>query len=247
MVIWTTRGGEQVRYVSSMHSLALLALCLLVWFPTVGYAQSEQAPPPPPDAPTLPPLVTAPDKPEEAPEAAPEAEIIHREYGSAKAPADLMVPRLVLSPVLGGVATAGGVVLGVVFSVGVLGCDIFEDGCSDGEFYIPTLVGGWAAGSLTVYGMSSFLNGQGSLGPTLLGGALGMGLGIAFLAASQGSAWFIAPLIPGFGAAIGYELSDYFARSGTEPQRDEFAGVQFTPVLGMTPRGGVLGGLMGRF
>jgi hypothetical protein len=226
-----------------MHSLALLVLCLLVWAPTVSYAQSEQAPPPPADAPTLPPLVTAPEEPEDAPE----AEIIPREYGSARAPADLMIPRLVLSPILGGVATACGVVLGIIFSVAFLGCDISEDSCDDWAAFTPLLVGGWAAGSLTVYGMSSFLNGKGSLGPTLLGGALGLGLGVALLFASEGTAWYIAPLAPGLGAAIGYELSDYFERSSTEPKHEEFAGVQWRPVFGMTARGGVLGGLMGRF
>src|SRR5262245_45723602 len=105
MVIWPLRGGEQVRYVSRMHSPALLVLCLLVWIPTVGYAQSEQPPPPPSDAPTLPPLVTAPEDPEDAPP----AEIIPRDYGAEQASADRRIPRLVLSPLLGGAATACGV------------------------------------------------------------------------------------------------------------------------------------------
>lgn len=241
---WTLRGGEQVRYVSRMHSPALLALCLLVWLPTAGYAQSEQASPPQPDAPTQPPLITAPGEPEETPP----GEIIPREYSSAADPSHLRIPRLVLSPLLGGAATLCGGVLGIVFSVAFLGCSITEGpNCSDFAAYTPLLVGGWVAGSLSVYGMNSFLNGQGSLGPTILGGAVGLTLGIAVLVASQGVAWFAAPLLTGLGAAIGFELSHSFARPGTDPEPDALAGVQLRPVLGMTPRGGVLGGLVGRF
>jgi hypothetical protein len=229
-----------------MHSPALLVLCLLVWVPTLGYAQSEEAPPPVSDAPTAPPLVTAPEEPEE-PEEPPRGELFSRDRISAEASSDLFIPRMVLSPILGGVATSCGVVLGFIVGVVISECDLSDGDCDEVALWTPTILAGWATGSLAVYGMGNFLNGRGTLGPTMLGGALGMGLGIALLFATEGTAWYAAPLAPGLGAAIGYEIANSYVRSTQEPERDEFAGVQLMPVLGRTAEGGLLGGLAGRF
>lgn len=225
-----------------MHSLALLVLCLLVWVPTLSHAQSEQVPAPASDAPTLPPLVTAPEEPEEPPR----GELIPRRQASAEAGPDPFIPRLVLSPILGGVAASCGALLGLVLGVMADGCDLFDGGCNGVVLVAPTVVLGTLAGSLSVYGMGSFLNGQGNLGPTLLGGVLGMGAAVALVLASPFTL-YAAPLAVGLGATIGYELSNSSVRSNAVPERDQFAGVQVVPVFGRTPEGGILGGLAGRF
>lgn len=228
-----------------MHSLALLVLCLLVSVPTISYAQSEQAPAPPADAPTLPPLVTAPGEPEE-PEEAPRGEIISGDRVYGDAPPDLVVPRMILSPLLGGVAASCGAVVGLVLGAVISDCSIF-DGCDGFTLVAPMLLTGWLTGSLSVYGLGNVLNGMGTLWPTMVGGALGMGLGVALLFASEGAAWYLAPLAPGLGAAIGYELANASVRAQLPPERDVFAGVQLMPVVSATPHGGLLGGLVGRF
>jgi hypothetical protein len=154
---------------------------------------------------------------------------------------------LVLSPILGTATTAGGGVLGIIFSGLFLGCSITDgDSCSDWAAYTPLLVGGWAAGSFTVYGIGSLLNGEGTLAPTLLGGAMGVAGGIGLLFVTQGAAVYALPLMPALGAAIGFELSDRYERS-LQSERDEFAGVQWMPVLSTTREGGLVGGLVGRF
>ncbi|HEX8702412.1 MAG TPA: hypothetical protein VF815_26500 [Myxococcaceae bacterium] len=229
-----------------MHSLALLVLCLLVGVPTVSYAQSEAAPPPPPDAPTLPPLVTAPEEPEEPAEEPPTGEIIPGERGYGDAPPDLVVPRMILSPALGGVAAGSGAIVGLILGAVISDCAIF-DGCDGWPLVAPMLLTSWLTGSLTVYGMGRFLNGMGTLGPTMLGGALGTGLGVALLFASEGSAWYLAPLAPALAAAVAFEISNSFVRASLPPPRDIFAGIQVMPVVSATPAGGVLGGLVGRF
>lgn len=223
-----------------MRALAFLVLGLLVGAPTVSSAQSEPAPAPASDAPVLPPLVSAPEEP-------PEGELIPGDRLSRDAGPDLMVPRLILSPIVGGVAATGGAIVGFLLGVAAAGCDLSE-GCDDElAVFAPAVLTGAVAGSLSVYGLGNVFNGMGTLLPTMLGGALGMGVGVAVLFASEGTAWYLTPLAPGLGAAIAYELSNASVRSGLPPERDEFAGVRLLPVVSATPRGGLMGGLVGRF
>lgn len=223
-----------------MNALALLVLCLVVWFPTVSHAQSEAASAPASDAPVLPPLVTAPEEP-------PEGEVIPGDRLARDAGPDLIVPRLILSPIVGGAAAAGGSILGFLLGLAASGCDLSE-GCDDEvAVFSSAAFTGWVAGSLSVYGLGNLLNGMGTLWPTMLGGAVGMGLGVALLFATEGTTWYLTPLVPGLGAAIGYEISNASVRANLPPERDEFAGVQLLPVVSATPRGGFMGGLVGRF
>ncbi len=226
-----------------MNSPALLVLCLLVWVPTVSSAQSAEAPTQASDAPTLPPLVAAPGEPEEPPR----AELIPRRRVAEQGAPDLFVPRLLLSPILGGVGTTCGAVLGLILGIMIDGCAPFDGGCNDWALVVPTAVMGWAAGSLSVYGMGSFLNGQGELWPTMLGGALGTGLSIAIVASGADYAWISAPLSPAIGAVVGYEISNSLQRSALEEDAEAGTVLQLMPVVGRTPEGGILGGLMGRF
>jgi len=229
-----------------MHSPALLLLCLLVALPTVGYAQAEQPPAPASDAPTLPPLVTAPDEPE-APEEPPPGETISRERTLGELRPDNLGPRLLLGPVVGSVGTSGGVILGFILGAIVSGCAPFDGECEPFALIVPGIGMGWIMGSVSVYAMGSVLSGEGSLWPTMLGGAAGMTTGLAALAASGGLTWYSVPLLTAVGAVIGYEISNAFVRAGRPSRRDEFSGLQVLPVVGRTPEGGILGGLVGRF
>lgn len=235
-----------------MYSPALLILCLLVGVPAVGYAQAEQVPAPPADAPTPPPLLTAPDEPEapEEPQESgepPPGETISRERTFRELPPDNLVPRLLLNPLVGTVATSGGVILGVILGAVVTGCAPFDGECEPAALIATGLGVGWLMGSMSVYAIGSAFDGRGLLWPTLLGGAVGMGTGVGMLSASGGEAWYTVPMGLALGAMVAYEISNLFERSDARTERDEFAGLQVVPMVGRTPEGGLLGGLVGRF
>jgi hypothetical protein len=226
-----------------MHALVRLCLLLLLWLPALAHGQSAEASPPASDAPTLPPLVSGPEEPE----APPKGEIIPGRRASRKAASDLFVPRILLGPLLGGVAASCGAVLGLVLGVMISGCSPAEGDCNDWGFFAPAVVVGSATGSVGVYAMGNFLNGEGKLGPTMLGGALGMGLAILLVSVSEGQAWYAAPFAPAIGAVIGYEISNSYALSQVEPDPFASTGLKVMPMVSRTPEGGLLGGLVGRF
>ncbi|MBN1207614.1 MAG: hypothetical protein JXB05_22305 [Myxococcaceae bacterium] len=96
--------------------------------------------------------------------------------------------------------------------------------------------------------MGSLLNGRGRLGPTMIGGALGLALSTTFIAVTEeGDLWYAAALGPPIGALIGYELFTSHERSQREQDEEAYAGLQLMPVVGRLPKGGILGGLVGRF
>jgi hypothetical protein len=55
------------------------------------------------------------------------------------------------------------------------------------------------------------------------------------------------PLPPVIGAAIGYAISNSGERSKLELACTASGGLQLMPVVGRSPEGGILGGLVGRF
>jgi hypothetical protein len=226
-----------------MHALVRLGLLLLLWLPALASAQPEQTPAPASDAPTLPPLVTAPPEPE----APPKGELIPRRSAPAANGPDLFVPRILLSPLLGGLATSCGALVGLLLGLAVSPCNIFDGACNGYVLAIPTVLGGWAAGSLSVYGMGGFFGGQGRLGPTMIGGALGMGAAIALAVSVPEAGWVTVPLSPALGAVIGYEISHAQQKGALEQDEEPTAGLLLMPTLGRTPEGGILGGLAGRF
>ncbi|MDY7227354.1 hypothetical protein [Hyalangium rubrum] len=206
-----------------------------------GYAQ-------PADAPTPPPLVTAPLEPQpQAP--APRGEIIPRRQVSGPEKADLMIPRVLLSTVLGSVASAGGVLGGGLVGLGLSQCAAFEGDCNEPAMVVPMLLGAWGLSSLTVYGIGSVLNGEGGLLPTFLGGAVGTGMGAIFLVTDNGPTplWLLALAGPAIGAIVGFEFSHASFEPALPQTLHDRSSIQVVPVLGMTPSGGVLGGLSGRF
>lgn len=232
-----------------MNLLARLALFLVVGLPALGSAQASDAPASPP-----PPLATAPPElPPAAQEPAPpsfQGELIPRQWQSPRP--DYSVPRILAGTFLGTLAGAGGMVGGFLLGMELeKDCNPFDDVCSSDEILVQTAPAALATGllsSLVVYGMGSALHGEGALSTTMVGGSVGTGLGLLLSVAAQSYAGILLiPPLAALGAAIAYELSDSAwereharARLGSTP-------LQWTPVVSITPGGGMLGGLVGRF
>lgn len=243
-----------------MNLLALLALLVVVGLPAVGNAQAADATAPSSQEAPPPPLITAPPEPspaEQAPaaEKAPsdrpfKAQLLPPEWQKRRP--NYFAPRLLAGTVLGTLAGTGGLVGGYLLGVALNNdCDIFDDVCGSETLFAqvaPALLATGLLSSLTVYGISNALYGKGSLTATLLGGSAGTGLGVLLMFAIHSYGGILAiPPMAAIGAIIAYELSD------SEWEREQTkawlggASVQLVPVVGMTPGGGVLGGLVGRF
>lgn len=151
----------------------------------------------------------------------------------------------------------GGSVLGL--AAGIPGAIIaingaFCDGCgSESEFFagVSLSFAGLTLGSaLGIKGMGSLLGGEGrflgTLAGTSIGGLSGLGLGliIGFVAGSE--LWIIPTLAgPIVGGLIAYELSHANALEGRSALSSSGTGV--IPVVSVSPGGGIIGGLTGRF
>ncbi|WP_224243533.1 hypothetical protein [Hyalangium gracile] len=220
-----------------------IALALLMILPLQGLAQTSDAPVASPERSSTPPLVTAPPESETPPA---QGELIPRRRKGA----DLFVPRLLLGSVLGTATGTAGAVLGFLGGSALSDCNAFDDVCDDEEFVLiagPTLLGTVALSSMTVYGVGSLFNGQGSLLPTVLGAFAGTGVGMVVAAFAGYTGIILMPPLAAIGSIIGYEVSHSWR--GDEPRVALKAGsdLQMIPVFSVTPGGGVLGGLTGRF
>jgi hypothetical protein len=251
-----------------------LVLCLTLLLPGLGFAQTpdewtpytppaeETAPPPPlvpaPPLPQPPPPRPAPSRPPptQAPEEqAPEGEIIPRDPVAQRADSAQTTLRLIITPWSGAIAGMMGVIIGSVPTAIValpfcLGADDFED-----EPQCTIAVGAglsltYAVGvTLGVTLVGKMMGGQGDGVMTFLaalaGAAAGSGIGIA--SRSTGALILGLALGPLIGAVVGYEISHsmYTQPASSEPQAR--SGFRVMPMAGVTPGGGILGGLMGRF
>jgi hypothetical protein len=225
--------------------LALLLLMLSVLLPIQALAQ------------TPPPLVPAPTQEEPSPsgeeypefEEEPQDERIPREWARPES-SGLKVSRIMLE-LLGG-ATLGivGGVPGAALAVGAAFCD----GCgSTGGFLagVALSFAGLTVGSaLGIKALGSLLDGEGRFLSTLagssLGGLAGLGLGMIIGFAAGSELWFIPVLAgPIVGGIIAYESShaDSLQKHSAEPPPE----VSVIPVFSVSPRGGIIGGLVGRF
>ncbi len=222
-----------------MHSpLRLLRriLPLVLLGPTLALAQGTPALPEAPPSLTPPPIISAPEAPEEEPRNEPP-------------PASRFEPpgglRIAATSLTGALVAVGG---------GIGGFFIAEQVAPCGELCGTNLLGFGLgltlAAPLGVYGMGTLLDEQGRFLPTFLGGLLG-GVSGAFLllVGSQfvPGATYLSLTMPVVGAVLGYEL--FRAPGAPSPEGTAWApaGVQLQPVLGVTRSGGGVLGLAGRF
>ncbi|HYI00815.1 hypothetical protein [Hyalangium sp.] len=234
-----------------------LLLCLLLPLPGLAQSPVPHEQPVPPVTP--PPLVPAPSEPSDSPLASPEeadpedtprGEIIHREWHPDTDPSPTF-PRLLLE-VLGGTvgATVGFIPGGLV----ILSAFCIES-CDDGAesrailglgLALAGIAGGTAIG---ITGAGSLLQGEGEYWPTAGGAAIGTLVGSIVglaLASSADEAALIPVLVgPIMGGMIAYELSHSNAVARRQLRRTSQP--QVVPMATVTPRGGFIGGLAGRF
>lgn len=234
--------------------LLRLALGLALLAPCVGLAQPSDAPAPP--APveleelTPPPLVSAPEEPE-AP-ARPTAALFprRREPEPPHGPG-LVVGRVMLELLAGAVSGAG------IGAVSVLaGASLISNACNNDDSLdciVPLVMVGGAGAllgvPLGVTGAGKVLHGRGQFWPTLIGTVAGAGAGLVGGLASGSDAMLIVGLSAGplVGAILGYELSHLVTWFPGVKRSNAQAGVSIVPSLAALPKGGVLGGLSGRF
>jgi hypothetical protein len=225
--------------------LALLLLLLSVLLPAQGLAQ------------TPPPLVPAPTTEEpyepgaEVPEyeGVPQDEIIPREFTPSESPG-LKLSRIMLEFLGGTVLGLVGGIPGAVIAIEAAFCD----GCgSDAGFLAGASLSfaGLTLGSaLGIKGLGSLLDGEGRFLTTLVGTSLGAlgGLALGFIVGlgAGSELWFIPALAgPIVGGIIAYENSH--ANALRELSAPSPSGAAVLPVVSVSPQGGIIGGLVGRF
>ncbi len=232
-----------------MSSLRLVVLLLCV-VPLQGLAQESKPEGAAPAYPTPPPLVPAPGEPEEATEASgeepagepPQGEIIPREPRR-----DQWIGGRVALELLGGSLIGFvGLLPGAYLSIRGISSE------SSDQFFtgLAVMAVGLSTGaSLGVVGAGGLVGVEGRFLPTFAGAGLGMGAGLLLaltIGPTVGEIAFIPMLAaPIIGAIVGYEFSHARALA-TEPAPTETA-PQVMPLVTVTPRGGILGGLVGRF
>jgi hypothetical protein len=218
-----------------------IVLCLALMTASVSFAQAAA------DAP----LADPQDAPSEP--AVPQAEPIPFRSRPEPAPSpDLILPRI-LAEAFGGVL--GGVGMGIA---GLLvGAEALGDtDCSGGDgcavlLVLITVPAAFVGIPLGVQYAGESMGGRGDFLPALGGTLLGTGVGLILGLQSEGKGGLAAGLIVGpiLGSIVGYELSSAINERrawvlGTASSR---SGARVVPVVGVTPRGGLLGGLSGSF
>jgi hypothetical protein len=229
-----------------------IVLCLALFAPCVGLAQgAEDAPavaPSDPSALPPPPLVPAAEPSETEPA---EAELSPHELETEPPPGSGFSMGRATFEFLGG--GLGGASVGFVSLL--LGVVVFSPICDSEGCIAPILLTGIVGATfgvpLGVYGAGKLLDGKGGYWPAFLGTLVGGGLGltVALLSQSDDVAAGVAVTAgPVLGAIVGYELSHASAQSPAAllPQQSG-EGLLVIPTLGLTPRGGIVGGLSGRF
>lgn len=236
-----------------MSSPRLVTLLLCVLLPLSGLAQSPKPEAAPSPEALPPPLVPAPEEPETTPA-----------QPTSEAPRDALSPRplhesteaeewrpyRIPLQILGGSAGVGA---GMLLAAGIISLDSFD---CDGpcNFFLLFLGLGVGAGGITlgptlaVWGIGEALEDRGRFWPTLAGAALGTVSSIvaqAQLSNKVSDAALIA--VVGFGPLLGTLAAYELTRKGPLPSGPESSRLQVLPVVGMSPGGGLVGGLAGRF
>ncbi len=96
------------------------------------------------------------------------------------------------------------------------------------------------------------MDGRGGLGATFAGTVVGTGAGVLVALKSENKSVQIASLIAGplLGSIAGFEISHALTKPRRGASRAESASspsLRVAPMAGMTPHGGLLGGLSGSF
>lgn len=228
-----------------------LLLCLSLLVATAGFAQNAEPSPPAPAEET-------PSQP------VPRGEVFPGERSWGAGEAVRFAGRLILQPPAGILA---GTLVGVggvfpAFVIGVLACETRPDHASRTSCLETALSTGFGVGAslgtgLGVIGVGYLLGGEARSGAVMAGALAGSALGAAFVLTSADRSdkdnlvlWVVSPAI---GATLLYALSDAFfpepsrviPRDRDDKPEDEY--VRVLPLLTPTARGGIVGGLVGRF
>ncbi len=245
-----------------LSSLPLLRLVLVLALltPLAGFAQStEDAPPTAPaageEAPA-PPLVPAP---EDAAGPSPQGQVFPREQQlEEERGATFLVPRLVLQPPAGFVL-GGALGYASIYPLLLLSFPICKGSFSEGpsgracELGLSAGIGVSAAlgAAMAVTAVGRLLHGRGRFWHTALGALLGIGAASTIaLTTDLRDAVFIATVLTGsaLGATAGFAISEsYFPVEPKQAAPRAGAGASVMPVVSTTRKGGILGGLVGRF
>jgi hypothetical protein len=180
----------------------------------------------------------------------PEGEIIPREDLELLPESPRFAPGRVALEAVGG--AVGGLGLGIGSAFAIAGLFAISGGCDEACAIVASLLAlpAIALGiPLGVYLAGGLMEGQGRFLPAL--GGMFAGIGATLLVGASGNeavTTLAALTLPIAGAVIGYELShpDMPSHDGYG-DRYTRSGFQVMPVLGVTARGGFLGGLSGRF
>jgi hypothetical protein len=240
-----------------MFSLRMVPLLCCLLLPLQALAQAQ-----PPDEVILgpvspPPLLPAPDAPAQEeptpvePTDEPEGEIIPPAKNATRGSGATASSRVPVGILLGTVGGALGSLPGLL----IVSDELCLDSCSgdSGGLWagFGLALGGLFLGTaFTITQVGYWMDGQGRFGLTLLGVVMGSLTGVLVgvaVAAGAGAAGAIPMLLgPAVGGAIAYEISDSSARSeaadadGPEPRI-------ILPMMTVSPRGGIIGGLVGTF
>jgi hypothetical protein len=234
-----------------MPLLRLVSLLCGLLLPFQGMAQSN-TPPPLLGPVSPPPMIPAPGAPDEGEatkpaEGEPQGEIIPPEERLRSGDSGSPAVRIPVSILLGTVGGAVGAIPGAIIMA-----DGFCWDCEVGDFYVGfalSVAGAVVGMSLTIDWVGDWLGGQGDFWPTVLGVVLGVLVGTAgaFAAVSISEAAPIIPAVlgPPLGGVLAYEISSAMAR------REAMAAMaprpRVAPLLTVSPRGGLIGGLAGTF
>jgi len=241
-----------------MSCLRLVPLLCCVLLPLQGLAQAEE-PAPPPGPVTAPPLVPAPGASEEGSkegaeegdgyggyeEDEPRGQIIPSEERSNYRTGSPAI-RIPVGILLGTVGATLGALPGTLI--------MFQEFCLDCSDGGETIVLGFVLGvtgltlgaALVIDVVGDLLDGEGRFWPTVLGVVLGAVGGLVIGIAGGGEGSLIAAVLgPAVGGVLAYELSSATARREAVAAMASRPGI--APLLTVSPRGGLIGGLAGTF
>ncbi|WP_375757773.1 hypothetical protein [Corallococcus exercitus] len=228
-----------------MHRyIGLLLMLWLTFWPEVARGQASAASRDPESLNLLAPPGMAPEPPAFAPTTV---------STTAKPSPDYRVGKhLALGTLMGSAGFVSGALTGLAVGIGLdRRCDAL--GCPGSAMsLVPVGLGAAIGTSIPIYFAGNMSGGQGSYGLTLLGATLGA-VPSALLTLSEDSALHSVGVIglvvtPFLGSFLGYGLSQGGdAPDAWTPSTPSLPGTQVTPMLGMSRKGAVVGGLMGQF